>query len=145
MRLRKQRHNFSCGLACVAMVANKPYKTVLADFRRLYRKEVKKLLYNGRWIIDYSTATIHLHGLLKHYGIRAGKTLRKYKGKDCLPEISILETMLRGEQFGLKTEDCWHWVVAVKKGRNVTVYDPDVGVRTLREVSPVSSYIRIYG
>lgn len=145
MRLRLQRHSFSCGLACVATIANKPYATVLRDYRRLFRKDAKKVLYNGRWIIDYSTETRHIYHLLKHYGIRAGKTMRTYRGKDYLPELSILETKLHKEKFGLKIEDCWHWVVAKKEGNRVKIFDPNVGMRTLREVGPISAYLRVYG
>ena len=35
MRLRQQRHVRSCGLACVAIIANQPYNAVLQDYEDL--------------------------------------------------------------------------------------------------------------
>jgi len=138
IKLRTQRHKYSCGLACVAMVANKAYDQVVLDYTHYeYDGETPQVFREGRVVNGFGTGKLDLHNLLDLYGIQSNRTLTKYKGRDSLPELSILVVN--------KRENGWHWVVCVKEGyRKYTVYNPSRGKQSLRECGPITSFLRIH-
>lgn len=146
MRLKKQRHVNSCGLACVAIITDKPYATVIQDYEALEDEPIYWEWWDERklWELTYGTTTINLHDMLYHYGVQSNKRRIKYTGRDCLPDLSILTTCLRQEMYNGKKTTFWHWVVCEKKGRTTKIYDPWSGMQTLRDIKPIESYIRIH-
>lgn len=146
MRLKKQRHVRSCGLACVAIIADKPYAAVIQDYEELEAEPIYWEWWDERklWALTYGTTTMDLHSMLDHYGVQSNKRRIAYKGRDCLPDLSILTTCLRQEMYNGKMKTFWHWVVCEKKGRATKIYDPWYGMQTLREIQPIESYIRIH-
>jgi len=123
IRFRKQRHKRSCGLACVSMIADVAYNTVLNDFEMLLNEHGHDLywtMYNNRWVLDYSTSSDDLHYLLKYYGIKSNKNEKRYKlydvaRKEYLPKVAILSVARR--------RSSWHWVLWADE----RIYDPKIG------------------
>ena len=145
IKLKKQRHLWSCGLACVAMISRKSYNNVIDDYW-IQEKDIfwKYINEHKRWVIDYGTNTIDLHKLLDDYGIGSNKRCVPYKGSDKLPDLSILVISKRKERINGKQKTCWHWVVCKREGRNFKVLDPYHGERTLKDCGKINSYIRIH-
>ena len=148
MRLKQQRHIRSCGLACVAMIADQPYKTVVDDFEDLADKVGNPIEWNWksdnkRWYIGYGTTTKDLHVLLDYYGVKSNQRCVTYKGK--LPDVSILNIDSRHERLGGKMVHCWHWVVCLREDEAFRILDPWKGKRkTLEDVGAIDSYMRIH-
>lgn len=148
MRLKQQRHIRSCGLACVAIIADQPYKTVIDDFEDLADKAGNPIEWswksgNKRWYIGYGTTTKDLHVLLDYYGVKSNQRRVKYKGK--LPDVSILTINPRYEKLGGNMELCWHWVVCLREDGAFRILDPWKGERkTLGDVGKIDSYMRIH-
>ena len=148
IRLKNQQHMRTCGQTCVAMIANKSYKQVLKDFKRIYFPKCKNIPswnFDGVRMLDLGTNPIDLHIMLRKYSIKANKRITKYTGRDCLPELSILNVLPRevlnddGE-----TVISGHWVVCVKRGRKFVVYDPYFGEGNLRNYKPIRHFIKIH-
>jgi len=145
IRLKKQRHGWSCGLACVAMVAKKPYNTVIADFEDMY-----DTLYwdyhneSKTWVIGYGTRIDDLYELFAEYDVTSNQRCIRYKGRGALPELSILAINLRDEIINDRKSKCWHWVVCKREGRKFKIFDPWSGMRSLRSLGRIESYIRIH-
>ena len=138
LRFKKQRHQRSCGLTCVAIIADKPYATVIQDYEKdnqLYWEwgDRKK-----SWSLSYDTTTKDLYTLLSKYGVTCSKKRVKYQGKESLPDLSILAAFSRQERMGGRKGEHWHWVVCEHNNDCFTVYDPLYGIRTLEDVYPIS-------
>lgn len=147
IRLKKQQHMRSCGQTCVAMIANKSYEQVLTDFKRIYFPKYKKIpswIFNGKRRLVLGTHSIDLHVMLRKYGIKTNKRITKYTGRDCLPNLSILNVLPRKIVIDGKTYTSGHWVVCVKRGRKFVVYDPLFGENTLRDYRPIRHFIKIH-
>lgn len=145
VRLRKQRHLTGCGIACVAMVANQAYDTVLNDYINLSNGQTHLWIdENKHWAHYYGTRTFHIHTLLEGYGINSNKRCIKYKGKKNLPDLSILVTDFRREKINSRIETHWHWVVCAKEENELIIYDPYTGyIKPLDKTIKPASYIRI--
>jgi len=146
MRLRQQRHVQSCGLACVAMITNQSYNTVLQDYEDLGDGPIYWEWWDERktWSLNYGTTTMNLYNMLAYYGVQSNKRSLSYKGRDCLPDLSILTTCLRQEDWNGRKRTFWHWVVCEKERRTTKIYDPWYGMQTLNNIRPVESYMRIH-
>ena len=146
LKLRKQRHDWSCGLACVAMIADKPYNTVIADFENMYDTLYWNYLNKSKqWVIGYGTSTSDLYDLFTEYGVTSNQRMIRYKGRDALPELSILAINERDEIVNWRKARCWHWVVCKREGRKFKIFDPWDGVRSLQSLGrTIESYIRIH-
>lgn len=148
IRLKKQLHMRSCGQTCVSMVANKSYKQVLKDFKRIYFPKCKTLpswTFSGVRMSDLGTNAIDLHILLRKYGIKTNKRITQYTGRKCLPELSILNVLPREVlNDDEKIVISGHWVVCVKRGRKFVVYDPYFGEKNLRNYKPIRHFIKIH-
>lgn len=146
MRYIKQRHVHSCGIACVAMIANKAYETVLQDYIDydepiywVWKEE------NQRWCLDFGTSMSDLSYMLNHYGIKTNKRLRKYKNQDELPDTCIMNAYVRKATIGGKTYYTGHWVVCVKEGRKYRILDPWHGEKTLQDIHyDIDTYVRVH-
>jgi ABC-type bacteriocin/lantibiotic exporter with double-glycine peptidase domain len=142
IKLRTQRHKISCGLACVAMVANKAYDQVVLDYTHYeYDGKIPQVFREGRVVHGFGTSTLDLYNLLDLYGIRSNRTLTKYKGRDSLPDLSILVVCKRPSGGG------WHWVVCAKEGyRKFTIYNPNAfnKKQSLKDYRPITSFLRIH-
>ena len=146
IKLKKQRHVWSCGLACVAMVAKQAYNNVIDDYWDQESDEIywKWIEERKTWQLGYGTTTKDLHNLLDGYGIETNKRCVPYKGSDKLPDLSILVVMKRKEVQNGRKETCWHWVVCKREGRKFKVLDPWYGERTLKDCGKINSFIRIH-
>lgn len=141
LRLRKQRHKAACGLACVSMITNKAYNTIVDDFDMLaeLNEEPVEWGYVERgkcYCWWYFTSTYDLHYLLNYYGIKSHKRWSLYTGRDSLSDISILAVN--------KTKKGWHWVVAEKTKTHVRILDPWRGEGKLNDYrGKVHAYIKV--
>ena len=144
IKLKKQRHLFSCGVACVAMIADKSYNTVINHVEDMYDVYWKYINKTKKWVIGYGTTTRVLHELLAEYDITSNQRCIRYKGRDALPELSILTITLRDEIINDYKTTCWHWVGGKREGRKFKIFDPWDGVRSLRSIGRIESYIRIH-
>lgn len=114
MRRVKQKDSNGCGLACIAMLANKTYK------------EVRKIAVTKVGLGDggFYTGTKELRALSDHYGIVLGKRRRPFKSFAALPETAILAINYK------KAEDRWHWVVYRRSPKDEFIYDPKKTIKS---------------
>lgn len=147
IHLKKQQHKRSCGQTCVAMIANKSYKQVLKDFKKIYyprHKNIPFRTWGGVQVLSLGTHPRDLHILLKKYDIKTNKRVTKYTNKDCLPELSILNVFPCKTIIDGKTYTSGHWIVCIKHGRKFVIYDPWFGEMDLRNYKPIRHFIKIY-
>ena len=97
MRLVKQKHNYGCGLACVAMLTGRSYDKIINLYCGIYHK-------SGY----YGTSTHELHYLLLLLGYNSARrliSLRSSSHRD-LEVDAILKV-----PFEATVDRPWHWVV----------------------------------
>lgn len=144
LRFKKQRHSRSCGLTCVSMIANKSYTTVIQDYEKNNQLYWEWSDREECWVLSYGTSTKDLYALLSKYGITCNKKRVKYRGKESLPDLSILSAFSRQERVGGRMEEHWHWVVCERNNSDFIVYDPWYGIGTLKDIQPISHYIGVH-
>lgn len=111
-----QEDSTGCGLACIAMLANKTYKTVRKVAERLEIKNQDK----------FYTGTKDLRELSQYFGIDIGFKRVKFNSYKSLPNIAILAINYRE-----KSEN-WHWVVYYRTDNDEYVLDPKKTIKTDR-------------
>lgn len=128
------------------MIADKSYATVLQDYEDLDDAPIYWEWWDEKkiWSLNYGTTTFDLYFMLNHYGVQSNKRRIAYKGRECLPELSILTTCLRQEMFNGKKTTFWHWVVCERERRTTKIYDPWYGMQNLNNIRPIESYMRIH-
>lgn len=117
MKRVKQGNASGCGLACVAMLANKKYEEI---------RELAKEILNFNNDHDLYTDTTHLRKLLLSFGIVTSSKKVPFTEWGKLPKKAIL-----GINHDMKT-DKWHWVVYQRDDRGASVLDPKVTIKTDR-------------
>lgn len=147
MRYKKQRHVHSCGIACVAMIANKAYDTVLQDYIDLddepiywvWKEETQS------WCLNFGMSISCLAYMLNQYGIKINKRMLKYKGRDKLPDTCIMNTCVRVATIGGKTYKTGHWVVCTKEESKYRILDPWFGEKTLQDMHyEIDTYVKVH-
>ena len=109
-----QENPSGCGLACVAMLANKSYKEV--------REKARSLGFDSDRCLRTSAG--ELRSLLKECGISASKHLISFRNWDQLPDICILAINYN------KSTEIWHWVVFASTNGSKYVFDPNPHIKT---------------
>ncbi|NRB38353.1 MAG: hypothetical protein HRU20_07770 [Pseudomonadales bacterium] len=109
-----QQDDTGCGLACVAMLAGKSYRSVKKVAIDKYDLECDGHLYTG------TTALVNLG---REYGVDIGVKRRKFKGFENLPDRAILAINYR------EKDGNWHWVVFQRKNGQEFVLDPKVSIK----------------
>lgn len=103
-----QQHSTSCGLACVAMVADVTYQTVMKRTNEL--RVLKKAGY-------YGTTKRDLIEILRSFDIRAVRRTGFASWLD-VPQVTIVGVNPSGP----------HWVVAVRSPMDYYIFDPGTGM-----------------
>ena len=117
MRRIIQKHSAGCGIACIAMIAERSYGRVLADATSLALMTVEAgTLY---------TSSSDLCALLQHYGIAARKS-RNVRQRASISDTAIVAINYRPDS------NRWHWVVFQRSNGGEYVLDPNPRVRTER-------------
>jgi ABC-type bacteriocin/lantibiotic exporter with double-glycine peptidase domain len=106
--LVRQEDDTGCGIACVAMLANKPYSRVKSD---LYQK---KHWAPHRKIIR--TESEDLEDLLQRYNIDCEKFT--FKDWEELKGVAILAVNAKNS--------VWHWVISLKTNNRFLIIDPSL-------------------
>lgn len=99
-----QQHPTSCGLACVAMVADVTYQTIMKRTNEL--RVLKKTGY-------YGTTSRDLIAILKSFDIRTARRIDFASWLD-VPQVTIVRVNPSGP----------HWVVAVRSSADYYIFDP---------------------
>ncbi|KAB2310678.1 hypothetical protein F8A87_08310 [Betaproteobacteria bacterium SCN2] len=105
--LIKQKDKTGCGIACVAMIANRSYEEMKDAFAEILNWSTRRE--------EYYTLAKDLGKALKKYGIRA-----KEKKSGCWDDIqgtAIVGVNRRKKHF--------HWVVVVKDNHRFLILDPE--------------------
>lgn len=149
IKLRNQLNKRGCGLACVAMICDIPYRKVQQDFEKIYGEPGYS--YSTRTkntCKDYRTDVTGLRYLFEENGVRCGRRLMKFKGWEKLPDICVLAVFVRQETIGGYTSERWHWTVYDRE-QNV-VLDPyqynwkPSGIRTDYKRLRPKYYVKVY-
>jgi len=106
-----------CGLACVAMLANRSYREVRDKARLIPGFDNDHCL---------RTNASELRSLLEEYGISASKHLIPFRDWNHLPNLCILAI-----NYNESTE-IWHWVIFTSNNGNKYVLDPNPHIKTSR-------------
>lgn len=123
MKFRRQENQRGCGLACVAMICDVPYKAVRKEFiEQNGEPEYDYSPIRGSTTKRYGTTSTDLHLLFAANDVKSNQKLLSFKGWDKLPDICILSVNHRKELMGGTKRSMWHWVVY--DGINEVVYDP---------------------
>jgi len=96
-----------CGVACVAMVTEKSYKTVKAEFFE------RNLIDNDG---NYHTFHKDLIGLLEGFGFSAKRKMFKSWKEVKTPAIV---------KINLRKGNYWHWVVLIERNGKKIMFDPN--------------------
>jgi|SaaInl8_200m_RNA_FD_contig_21_1650833_length_515_multi_8_in_0_out_0_1 ABC-type bacteriocin/lantibiotic exporter with double-glycine peptidase domain len=109
IKLIKQFDETGCGIACIAMLANKDYEKVKGD-----------LLIQEKWTKrkrNFYTKVHQLQKLLKIYKIES--QVAKFKNWNSLKSFSIV---------GVNSDEGYfHWVISVKTKVSFLIIDPEFG------------------
>ena len=102
MKKIKQKDRTGCGIACVAMIVNKPYSQIKKKMRSLgcFNKNT------------FYTEYYDLKKTLKSYKVRTSKIYKKKSWK------SMKKDAIVAINYN-KKRDTWHWVVFDKKNNHV--------------------------
>lgn len=109
MKLIRQEGDGGCGLACIAMLCDKP----LEDVAKKIRSERKKT--------GYSTSISDFEVLFKSYN-KSFERLRFHNWDD-LHGIYIIGVNERRMKNGKR--EGWHWIVVIKDDDRFLIVDPD--------------------
>lgn len=122
-RLVIQKTNSDCGLACVAMISEIPYKKVLDVFMELglYAKHKK--------ILPYSTNFKDVNNVLASLGFE-GK-VQRFRSWDDITKPSIVK-IPNNRKYS------WHWVVAIPSNEHkIVIYDPSFSLLSYLDNPPL--------
>lgn len=122
------------------MIADVAYNKVVEDFQTMIDEPVGWIVRDGTHHLSYYTNLEHLHILLSKHGIRLNKRWFLYKGKDQLPDLSILvvNRRRRGSRYG------WHWVVCERNGETFEIYDPCIGQYEISDYLNIYAYAKVH-
>jgi ABC-type bacteriocin/lantibiotic exporter with double-glycine peptidase domain len=116
IRRIKQKDKTGCGIACIAMLADRRYE----EIRKI---ALSDLDFERRG--DFYTRARHLRKLGKSVGVVIqDERPRKFKGWDDLPDKAIIAINPK--------DNCqtWHWVVFVREDGSDFVLDPKPSVKS---------------
>jgi len=105
-----------CGIASVAAIAGVSYLQAKSDAGSL------GIFANDRKLWS---ETAYVRRLLRHYGLRADATERRFLSWDALPDCALLSIKWHRE----KGRPFWHWVVFVRESGRRRVLDPKKRLR----------------
>lgn len=114
MRRVVQKDATGCGLACIAMLAERKYEEVKSLAMEELNFEIDGYFY---------TQTKHLVALGNKFNIKIGKRRRKFKGYKFLPDKAIL-AINYDKEF-----NSWHWVVYHRSASGDYVLDPGKNIK----------------
>jgi ABC-type bacteriocin/lantibiotic exporter with double-glycine peptidase domain len=111
MNVVLQEETSGCGIACVAMLANRSYQAVkqLANSMGIFAEDSQ--LYSS---------TDYVKRLLGEYGISISNEINSFSDWEKLPDKALLSIKYRLENDRPR----WHWVVFVRENTNRFVLDP---------------------
>ena len=122
MRLAIQKYSTSCGIACVAMLAEKKHDTVL--------KEAKTTFTEKRFGRTSSyTKRDEIKVLLEKFGVSWKNDFKSVMQDDQNQKKfwnSLKGINLVAVKFRIKDEtEYWHWIVTIQSKNGLEIYDPN--------------------
>ena len=122
MRLVKQEYNTSCGIACVAMLAEKKHATVLKNV---------KVTFLERCFGKTNSYTNHseIKQLLKNFHVSWQGNFNSIK-QDIQSQKNFWRALegvnLVAVRFHIKDRtEYWHWIIAEQTKNGLKIYDPN--------------------
>lgn len=116
MRPVVQLEPTGCGIASVAAIAGLSYARAKAIAGSLGISAQDERLWSD---------TAHVRTLLKHLGVKTGRSEHPFRSWESLPDLALLSIKWHLE----KGHPFWHWVVFVRDHRGARVLDPKKNLR----------------
>lgn len=113
MRLIRQPQNSTlCGIACVAMIAEKSLTVVILKAIDLFKWDPKTVKTNSR------TSRNDILRLLAKYGFSQRNTFKNFSSWANIEGLNLVAV-----RYNSKTGN-WHWIVAKRNRTTLKIYDP---------------------
>ena len=111
-----QREPTGCGIASVAAIVGLSYAQAQAIGSSLGISAQDERLWSE---------TAHVRKLLKHLGVKTGRSEHPFQSWESLPDLALLSIKWHLEN----KRPFWHWVVFVRDDRGARVLDPNKSLR----------------
>ena len=113
MRLIRQPQNSTlCGIACVAMIAEKSLTVVILKAIDLFKWDPKTVKTDSR------TSRNDILRLLAKYGFSQRNTFKNFSSWGNIEGLNLVAV-----RYSSKTGN-WHWIVAKRNRTTLKIYDP---------------------
>ena len=113
MRLVRQPEKSTlCGIACVAMIAEKSLTIVIQKAIDLFKWDSKTVKTNSR------TSRNDILRLLAKYGFTQRNTFKNFSSWDNIEGLNLVAV-----RYNSKTGN-WHWIVTKRNRTTLKIYDP---------------------
>ena len=113
MRLVRQPEKSTlCGIACVAMIAEKSLTIVIQKATDLFKWDPKTVKTNSR------TSRNDIFRLLAKYGFSRRNTFKNFSSWDNIEGLNLVAV-----RYNSKTGN-WHWITAKRNRTTLKIYDP---------------------
>lgn len=110
--IRQPEKSTLCGIACVAMIAEKSLTVVILKAIDLFKWDPKTVKTNSR------TSRNDILRLLAKYGFSQRNTFKNFSSWDNIEGLNLVAV-----RYNSKTGN-WHWVVAKRNRATLKIYDP---------------------
>jgi len=125
----KQKYSTSCGIACVAMLAEKKHATVLKNAKGTFQER------NFGKTTSYTNLD-EIKTLLDNFGISYQKDFKSIK-KNIQSQKNFWRELkgvnLIAVRYHIKDKiGYWHWIIAVQSKNELKIYDPNPKKRISR-------------
>lgn len=110
--IRQPQNSTLCGIACVAMIAEKSLTVVIQKAIDLFKWDPKTVKTNSR------TSRNDILRLLAKYGFSQRNTFKNFSSWDNIEGLNLVAV-----RYNSKTGN-WHWIVAKRNRTTLKLYDP---------------------
>lgn len=110
--IRQPQNSTLCGIACVAMIAEKSLTVVIQKAIDLFKWDPKTVKTNSR------TSRNDILRLLAKYGFSQRNTFKNFSSWDNIEGLNLVAV-----RYSPKTGN-WHWIVAKRNKTTLKIYDP---------------------
>lgn len=110
--LLEQEKEDDCGLACVAMITNKPYDKVVEKFKKYCNPKTKGSHSTGRGDLKLLTSKL---------GVKNKSVIKEFKSFETIDSgLAIIGV----DEYKDEDESGWHWIVLIVNGERKFIADP---------------------
>lgn len=110
--IRQPQNSTLCGIACVAMIAEKSLTVVIQKAIDLFKWDPKTVKTDSR------TNKKDILGLLTKCGFSRRNTFKNFSSWDNIEGLNLVAV-----RYSPKTGN-WHWIVAKRNRTTLKIYDP---------------------